>query len=112
MRSRVWASERVSWSDSSSGVRPSFSARGARARRERCVRGVEGGGIAAGVGEGGEIGGEGDARQFAFQIGGVTPAVLGMVEQGVEVVEDLFLGDREVGVVLAELRDGGVFEVG
>ena len=54
----------------------------------------------------------GPAASQAFEIGGVALAVIGMVEEGVEVVEDLFFGDRGVGVVLAELGDGGVFEMG
>jgi hypothetical protein len=35
-----------------------------------------------------------------------------MMQQGVDVVKDVFVADRLVGVVPTELRDGGVFEVG
>src|ERR1035441_9511274 len=35
-----------------------------------------------------------------------------MVEERVDVVEDVFFGDGGVGVVLAELGDSGVIEVG
>ena len=59
-----------------------------------------------------EIGGERDARQFAFEIGGEALAVGGMMQQRVEVMEDVFAGDGGVGVARAELLDGGVFEVG
>ena len=37
--------------------------------------------------------GEGDARQFAAEVGGVTLAILGMVQDGIDVVEDVPLGD-------------------
>jgi hypothetical protein len=59
----------------------------------------------AGGGEGGEIGREGDAREFALQVGGVAGTVLGMVEKSVGGVEDISLGDafaRVAGAVLGE----------
>ncbi len=37
----------------------------------------------AGGGEGLEVGGEGDARELALEIGGVAGAVFGVVEEGV-----------------------------
>jgi len=43
--------------------------------------------------------GEGDAGEFAAEVGGVALAVVGVVEDGVDVVEDVPLGDVE----LAEL---------
>ncbi len=52
---------------------------------------VEVGETFTGLDEVPEMGGlhEGDARQFAAQVGGVGFAVGGMVEQGVDVVEDV-----------------------
>ena len=47
----------------------------------------------AGGGEGVEVGGEGDAGEFALEVGGVAGAVLGVVEHGVGGVEDVPLGD-------------------
>jgi hypothetical protein len=35
-----------------------------------------------------------------------------VVKQGVDVVEHVFFGDRVVGVVVAELDDGRVFQMG
>ena len=57
----------------------------------------------AGSGEGVEVGREGDAGEFALEVGGVAGAVLGVVEDGVGGVEDVPLGDLVVGVVGAEL---------
>ena len=56
----------------------------------------------AGVGEAAEVGGKWDAGQLALQVGGVAGAILGVVEQGVGVVEDVPLGDGSVGVVGAK----------
>ncbi len=44
-----------------------------------------------GAGDGGESGGggEGDAGEFAAEVGGVALAVLGVVQDGVDVVEDV-----------------------
>ena len=56
----------------------------------------------AGGGEGVEVRSEGDAGELAFEVGSVALAILGMVEQRVDVVEDGFFGDGVVGVVLAE----------
>src|SRR5579863_9860756 len=58
-----------------------------------------------------EIGREGDARQFALEIGSEAVAVCGMVQERVGVMEDVFTGDGGVGVARAELLDGGIFEV-
>ena len=63
----------------------------------------------AGVGEGLEVGGEGDARKLALEIGGVAGTVFGVVEEGVDVVEDLVFGDGGVAIVCAECFYGGVF---
>ena len=49
---------------------------------------VEAGEFFAGGCEGVEVRGEGDAGEFAFQVGGVAFAVFGVMEQGVDVVED------------------------
>ena len=45
-----------------------------------------------------------DSGQVAFEIEGVAFAVAGMVQQTVDVVEDIPLGDGGVVVVAAELR--------
>ena len=57
----------------------------------------------SGGGEGVEVGREGDAGEFALEVGGVTGAVFGVVEDGVGGVKDVPLGDLVVGVVGAEL---------
>src|SRR6266536_3367909 len=49
---------------------------------------------------------ERDAGEFAAEVGGVALAVLGMVQDGVDVVEDVPLGDGGVVVVGAELFEG------
>ena len=54
----------------------------------------------AGGGEGVEVGWERDAGEFALEVGGVTGAVLGVVEDGVGGVEDVPLGDLVVPVAL------------
>ena len=56
-------------------------------------------------------GGEGDAGEFAAEVGGVALAVLGVVQDGVDVVEDVPLGDGGVVVVGAELFEGPVGDV-
>jgi hypothetical protein len=43
--------------------------------------------------EGMEVVNKGDAGQFAAEVGGVGFAVVGMVEEGVDVVEDVPFGD-------------------
>jgi hypothetical protein len=40
-----------------------------------------------------------DAREFAAQVGGVALAVFEAVQNGVDVVEDVPLGDGRVGVL-------------
>jgi hypothetical protein len=70
---------------------------------ERFVVDVQVRQFSSGGGERIEIGSEGNARQFALKVGGVTLAVAGAVEDGVEVVEDVFPSDAVVEVVLAEL---------
>jgi hypothetical protein len=49
--------------------------------------------------------------QFAAEVGGVALAVLGVVQDGVDVVEDVPLGDGGVVVVGAELFEGPVGDV-
>ena len=46
---------------------------------------------------------EGDAGEFAAEVGGVALAVIGVVQDGIGVVEDVPLGDGWVLVVGAEL---------
>jgi hypothetical protein len=72
---------------------------------------VQAGQFASGGGEGGEIGSEGDARQFAFEVVRKLLPVRRMVQDGVDVVEDVPLGDGGVAVVLAELLQGRVGDV-
>jgi hypothetical protein len=66
-----------------------------------------------GAGDGGESGGggEGDAGEFAAEVGGVALAVLGVVQDGVDVVEDVPFGDGGVVVVGTELFEGPVGDV-
>ena len=54
---------------------------------------------------------ERNARQFAAEVGGVALAVLGVVQDGVDVVEDVPLGDGGVVVAGAELFEGPVGDV-
>ena len=63
----------------------------------------------AGIGEGVEVGREGDAGQLAFEVGLVALAVDGVMQQAVDVVEDIPLGDGVIAVVGAEAvqRPGG-----
>ena len=56
----------------------------------------------SGFGEGGEVGGEGDAGEGAFEVVGEFGAVLGVVEECVDVVEDVPFGDGGVLVVVLE----------
>ena len=55
--------------------------------------------------------GVGDSWKLALEVGGVAGAVLGVVEQGVGVVEDVPLGDGLLTVVGAELGEGPVGDV-
>jgi hypothetical protein len=55
--------------------------------------------------------GKGDAGQFAFEVFGIALAIAGMVQQGVDVMEDVLFANRFVGVVLLELGHGGVVEM-
>ena len=64
-----------------------------------------------GGGEGSEVRGERNARQLPFEDGSVAFAVARMMEQGVDVVEDVFPREGVAIVVLADLLDGGVFQV-
>ncbi|MGC2551347.1 MAG: hypothetical protein WA437_13855 [Candidatus Sulfotelmatobacter sp.] len=59
----------------------------------------------------GGAGGEGNARKFAAEVGGVALAVLGVVQDGVDVVEDVPLRDGGVVVLGAELFEGPVGDV-
>jgi len=49
--------------------------------------------------------GVGDSWKFALEVGGVAGAVLGVVEQGIGVVEDFPLGDGLLAVVGVELGE-------
>src|ERR1700678_2579993 len=52
-----------------------------------------------------------DAGEFAAEVGGVALAVFGVVQDGVDVVEDVPLGDGGVVVAGAELFEGPVGDV-
>jgi len=54
---------------------------------------------------------EGDAGECAAEICSVALAVLGVVQDGVDVVEDVPLGNRGIVVVGAELFEGRVGDV-
>jgi hypothetical protein len=56
-------------------------------------------------------GGEGDAREFAAKVGGIALAVFGVVQDGVDVVEDVPLGDGGIVVAGAELFECSVGDV-
>src|ERR1039457_378856 len=58
-----------------------------------------------------EVGWEGDAGEFALEVGGVAGAVLGVVEDGVGGVEDVPLRDLAVGVVSTEFGESPVCDV-
>ena len=58
-----------------------------------------------------EVGGEGDAGQLALEVGLVAVAVGGVMEEAVDVVEDVPLGDGVVAVVGAEAIEGPVGDV-
>ena len=62
-------------------------------------------------GRGPVVGHKGDARQFAAEVGGVALAVVGVVKDGVDVVEDVPLRDGGVVVVRTELFEGPVSDV-
>jgi len=55
--------------------------------------------------------GEWDAWEFAAEVGGVALAVFGVVQDGVDVMEDVPLGDGGVVVVGAELFESPVGDV-
>jgi hypothetical protein len=65
----------------------------------------------ADAGVGGEVWREGDARQFALEVRCVAGAVLGVMEQGVGVVEDVAFGGGFLAVVTAELGESPVGDV-
>src|SRR5208337_5100499 len=52
-----------------------------------------------------------NARQLAFQVGGVALAVLGMMQHRIDVVEDVPLGDVGVVVMRTELIQRSVGDV-
>ena len=56
-------------------------------------------------------GSERNARQLPAEVGGVAFAVFGVVQNGVDVVEDVPLGDGRVVVAGAELFEGPVSDV-
>jgi len=59
--------------------------------------------LLAGCREGGEVGGEGNAGQFAPEVGGITLAVLRVMEDRIDIVEDVPLGEGGGRVATAEL---------
>ena len=75
------------------------------------VADVDVGQARARIGEGAEVGREGDAGQLAFEVGLVALAVGGVMQQAVDVVEDIPLGDGVVAVVGAEAVEGPVGDV-
>ena len=72
---------------------------------------VEFGQARPGLGKTPKIRGEGDAGQFPAEVGGVFLPVGGMVQEGVDVMEDVPLGDGVIVVMGAELLQGPVGEV-
>ena len=68
---------------------------------ELFVSEVEFGQLLAGFGEGFEVRRERDAGEFAFEVIGELGAITGMMEDAVNVVEDVPLGDLLVVVVAA-----------
>jgi hypothetical protein len=54
---------------------------------------------------------KGDAREFAAEVGRVALAVFGVVQDGVDVMEDVPFGNRGIVVVGAELFEGPVGDV-
>ena len=64
-----------------------------------------------GFGKAPEVRGQGDAGQFPAEVGGVFLPVGGMVQQGVDIMEDVPLGDGVIVVMGAELLQGPVGEV-
>ena len=72
---------------------------------------VEFGQALPGLGEAPEIRGQGEAGQFPAEVGGVFLAVGGMVQEGIDVMEDVPFGDGVIPVMGAELLQGPVGEV-
>jgi len=70
---------------------------------------VEGGTVAETIGEG--LGGDGGEREGAFEVVGESGAVLGVVENGVNVVEDVPFGDGRVVIVVLEGFQGPAGDV-
>ena len=56
-----------------------------------------------GLGEFPEIGGKGDAGQLAFQVGCIFLTVLRVMQDGIDIVENIQLGNTVVLVVLLKL---------
>ena len=63
---------------------------------------VEFGQARPGVGETPEIRGQGDPGQFPAEVGGVFLPVGGMVQEGIDVMEDVPLGDGVIVVMGAK----------
>jgi hypothetical protein len=72
---------------------------------------MQAGQLAPGGGEGGEIRREGNARQLALEVIGELLAVGRMVQDGVDVVEDVPLGDGRIAVVVPEFLQGGIGDI-
>jgi hypothetical protein len=58
-----------------------------------------------------EIRGKGDAGELPLEVGGVFLSILRMVEESVDVVEDIPLGDTFILIMGLELLNGLVSDV-
>jgi DNA helicase HerA-like ATPase len=72
---------------------------------------VEPGEFTASRDKGCEIRGERDAREFALQVVGEALPIIRVVQECVDVVEDVPLGDSRVGVVVTEVLERPVRDV-
>jgi hypothetical protein len=77
-------------------------------RFERFIVEVQPGQLLAGVGEGAEVRGERDARQVALEVVGELRPVAGVVQQAVDVVEDVPLGDCMVVIGIPAVPMGAM----
>ena len=88
-----------------------FSPRLQRILRLRFIVDVQFGELRTGIGECPEIRRIRDVRQIALQIGGVTFAIRRMVQEPIDIVEDVPLGDALVAVMRAEGRQRPVGDI-
>jgi hypothetical protein len=72
---------------------------------------VQFGQLLARLGEGAELGSKRNPRQLALEVVGILLAVVGMVQQAIDVVEDVPLVDLLVLVVVAELLQRPIGDV-